>query len=96
MCFCPSNSVDRGGNIRKMNSNKINFKCILVKSITYAQKSYDILRKKGISSYICRQHFTAKCGCSWCVKVDSRDLDEAMQLLQSEEIKMTGDIYDIP
>ncbi|MDF2686633.1 MAG: hypothetical protein K0S55_1815 [Clostridia bacterium] len=74
----------------------MDFKCILVKSITYAQKSYDILIKKGITSYICRQHFTAQCGCAWCVKVKSNDLEKALGIMNSAEIKMTGDVYDIP
>lgn len=73
----------------------MNYKCILVSSVTYAQKSADILKKKGISAYLIRQQFNSKYGCAWCVKVPQKHFQAALTEMKAAEIKMTGDIYDI-
>lgn len=73
----------------------MNYKCIIVKSITYAQKSLDLLKNKGITSYIVRQQFTEKYGCAWCVKVAPQHFYRSLEIMNAAQIKMTGDIYDI-
>ena len=40
-------------------------KCILVKSVTYAQKAKQLLQRKGVSAYISKQNFDKKYGCAW-------------------------------
>ncbi len=70
------------------------YKCILVKSLTYAQKAADILSRKGISAYITRQTFNPKYGCARCIKVLQKDLASAKQIMDDANIPMTGDVYD--
>lgn len=70
-------------------------KCILVKSVTYAQKAKQLLQRKGISAYISKQNSDRKCGCAWCVSVSEKDLSRALTIMEINDIKMNGDIYDI-
>lgn len=74
----------------------MSIKCILVRSVTYAQKSMNLLERKGITARISKQATHPKYGCTWCVKVRPQDLDRALALMRQENIKMTGDIYDLP
>ena len=70
-------------------------KCILVKSVTHAQKARDLLSAKGISSYISKQNFSKAHGCSWCVKVNSLYTDKSIEILNEGGVRMTGDIFDV-
>ncbi len=74
----------------------MSIKCILVRSVTYAQKSMDLLERKGITARISKQTADPKYGCSWCVRVRERDLSRALEILRRENIRLTGDIYDLP
>ena len=70
-------------------------KCILVKSVTHAQKARSLLSSEGISSYISKQNFSQTHGCAWCVKVSSYNLDKSIGILDEGGVKMTGDIFDV-
>ncbi|PWM44412.1 MAG: hypothetical protein DBX47_05645 [Clostridiales bacterium] len=70
-------------------------KCILVKSVTHAQKAKSLLSSKGISSYISKQNYSKSLGCAWCVKIESGDINKSINVLESGGVKMTGDIFDV-
>lgn len=70
-------------------------KCILVKSVTYAQKAKQLLLRKGVSAYISKQNFDRKYGCAWCVSVSEKDLNRSLSIMEINDIKMNGAVYDI-
>lgn len=70
-------------------------KCILVKSVTYAQKAKQLLQRKGVSAYISKQNFDKKYGCAWCVNVNEKDLNRSLSIMEINDIKMNGAVYDI-
>lgn len=70
-------------------------KCITVKSVTYAQKAKKALQRRGITAYISRQTSNKQYSCAWCVSVKETDLKKSMQIMNEENIKMSGEVYDI-
>ena len=70
------------------------YKCILVKSSTYAQKAAGILSRKGRNAYVTRQTFNSKYGCARCIKVSDKDVQKAKEIMRNEGIPLTGDVYD--
>lgn len=75
--------------------NNIKYKCISVASMTYAQKAVDLLRRKGIDSYIIKQTVKNEYGCARCVKVRDSFAERAYDILKCGGVKMSGDIYDL-
>ncbi len=75
--------------------NNIKYKCISVASMTYAQKAVDLLRRKGIDSYIIKQTVKNEYGCARCVKVIASFSERAYDILKCGGVKMSGDIYDL-
>ena len=68
-------------------------KCIIVKSITYAQKAKKVLMDKGITAYISKQSYNKKYSCAWCVSVKEKDLKKSIDTMKLEGVKMSGDVY---
>ena len=75
--------------------NNIKYKCISVASMTYAQKAVDLMRRKGIDSYIIKQTVKNEYGCARCVKVKASFVERAYDILKCGGVKMSGDIYDL-
>lgn len=71
------------------------YRCIMVKSVTYAQKAKKILVKNGISTYISKQNKGDQYTCSWCVKVPFYQESTAVRLMEENGVKMTGYIFDV-
>lgn len=70
------------------------YRCIMVKSVTYAQKAKKILAANGIKVYTSKQNKGDAYTCSWCVKVPYYNEAEALQLLEENGVKLTGYIFD--
>lgn len=70
------------------------YKCISVKSLTYAQKAESILKSHGIDAYIIKQPVENTFGCARCVKIEVSDVGRSIKLLESGGVIMSGDIYD--
>ena len=68
----------------------------MVRSVTYAQKAKKALDAKGFNVYISRQNYGAKYTCSWCVKVPEHQVARAIDIMRQENIKMNGEVYDLP
>lgn len=71
-------------------------KCIAVRSVTYAQKALDTLKKHGIQCEMRRAPVQMRVGCGWCVSVSEKQSESAKSLLQRNGIKITGETYDLP
>ncbi len=71
------------------------YKCIAVKSVTYAQKAKKILSEKGIDGYLYRGDRSSGHSCHWCVKVKHINADKAYRILLDSGIPLTGEMYEI-
>lgn len=71
-------------------------KCIAVRSVTYAQKALETLKKHGIKCEMRRAPAQIRVGCGWCVSVSETQLGTVKSLLQKNGIKITGETYDLP
>jgi hypothetical protein len=76
-------------------SETVLYKCIAVKSVTYAQKAKKILGERGIDGYLHRGERSNGQSCHWCVKVRQINADRAYRILLDADIPMTGEIYEI-
>ena len=81
--------------VMETSMNNVKYKCISVASMTYAQKAVDLLRRKGIDSYIIKQTVKNEYGCARCVKVRALLSEKAYEILKGGGVKMNGDIYDL-
>ena len=63
--------------------------------MTYAQKAAELLRRKGIDAYIIKQTEKNEFGCARCIKIREKNLENALKILNSNGVKMSGDIYDL-
>lgn len=70
-------------------------KCILVDSVTYAQKAKYLLESEGISSYIAKQNVVKDRGCAWCVKIHRADETKSLEILHRANIKLSGGVYEL-
>ncbi|MBO5213375.1 MAG: DUF3343 domain-containing protein [Clostridia bacterium] len=70
-------------------------KCIGVRSVTYAQKAQDVLKRYGIKAGATKRSSETTAGCGWCVKVPYAQFETAYTLLKNNGVKVTGEIYDI-
>lgn len=70
--------------------------CIVVPSVTYAQKARAVLQSRGIPASIGKQAGLSRHGCAWCVRVRSRDVHQALKLFAETGVRTTGEIHDIP
>ena len=70
-------------------------KCIGVRSVTYAQKAQDVLKRYGIKSSATKRLSGTTTGCGWCVKIASTQFETAYTLLKNNGVKVTGEIYDL-
>lgn len=70
-------------------------KCIEVRSVTYAQKAQEVLKKYGIKASVKKQSDTTYKGCGWCIEVSSLQSNTALSLLKNNGVKVTGEIYDL-
>ncbi len=68
-------------------------KCILVRSVTYAQKARRLLEQNNIKSTVCKQLRASRYGCAWCVIVDESLQGRALDILGRGGVMMTGDVY---
>lgn len=71
-------------------------KCIGVRSVTYAQKAQDVLKRYGIKASATKKSTATTNGCGWCVKVYHTQFETAYALLKSNGVRVTGEIYDLP
>ncbi len=71
-------------------------KCIGVRSVTYAQKAQDVLKKYGIKGIAKKRSAPSPSGCGWCVEIPSLQSETAYTLLKNNGVKVTGEIYDLP
>lgn len=71
------------------------YKCIVVKSQTYARKAEKILARNGISAFVVHCTVKSVSGCGRCVKVEDKNTAKAVALLKAEGIILTGEIYDL-
>ena len=83
--------TERNGHIQEIGS----YKCIAVKSITYAQKAKKILSEKGIDGYLYRGDRSNGHSCHWCVKIKQINADKAYRILLDSGIPLTGEMYEI-
>ncbi len=61
---------------------------LLCKSLTYAQRAFRILERRGITAVIVRAPMSLNIqGCSYCVKVAQRRLDTAIEVLTEAGIE---------
>ncbi len=76
----------------------MNYKCILVKSVTYAQKAKKLLAEKGISVFISKQNIGPEYSCAWCVRVPEKSVGDALSVMEKNGVKRKGDAIfdDIP
>ena len=72
------------------------YKCIVVKSQTYARKAESILSRKGISAFVLHCKAGSVSGCGRCVKVEDKDVERAVLILKTNGVSLTGEIYDLP
>lgn len=64
---------------------------IVCRSLTYAQRGVRLLERAGISAYLVRApRLIAQAGCAYCVKVSSRWLERALQLMRGEHLNPRG------
>lgn len=69
-------------------------KCIGVRSVTYAQKAQDVLKRYGIKATAVKRA-EGSTGCGWCVRVAASQSETAYSLLKSNGVKVTGELYDL-
>ena len=63
------------------------FYFITFRSITFAQRGEGILRRKGITCTLQRTpRWMEERGCGYCLKVQQRDVEEAVQLLRENRL----------
>ncbi|MBE6896062.1 MAG: DUF3343 domain-containing protein [Ruminococcaceae bacterium] len=72
------------------------YKCIVVKSQTYAKKAEKILTYNGISAFVLHCKAGSVSGCGRCVKVEEKDVARSVDILKAEGVILTGEIYDLP
>ena len=70
-------------------------KCIAVRSVTYAQKAQETLKRYGIKGIPVKRSSEGGSGCGWCVKVPYSQWETAFSLLKSNGVRVTGEIYDL-
>lgn len=70
-------------------------KCIGVRSVTYAQKAQDVLKRYGIKAYAIKKSVATTNGCGWCIKVPATQFETAYALLKNNGVRVTGEIYDL-
>lgn len=93
MFFSPYNDIGPADKI--IWEIDMKYRCIMVKSVTYAQKSKKILENNGIMAYISKQNKGDQYTCSWCVRVPYFQESTAVKLLEENGVKMTGYIFDV-
>lgn len=71
-------------------------KCIAVRSVTYAQKAQEILKRYGIKASVTRRTSGFTKGCGWCVTVPGTQSETAYSILERNGVLVTGEIYDLP
>ena len=71
------------------------YKCIVVKSQTYAKKAEKVLSLNGISSSVLHCKAGSVSGCGRCVKVEEKDVDRSVDILKKECVILTGEIYGL-
>lgn len=71
-------------------------KCIGVRSVTYAQKAQEVLKKYGIRGFVRKRTDSSSSGCGWCIEVPSLQSETARNLLKNNGVSVTGEIYDLP
>ena len=71
------------------------YKCIPIKTMTYAQKAVKILAQKGVTAYNQKQTADDRLGCGRCLKINARDLSYAMSVLENNRIPVSGEPYDV-
>lgn len=72
------------------------YKCIMVRSVTYAQKAKKLLEEKGILTFISKQNYGDEYSCAWCVKVPEKSVRDALAMMEENGVKRKGDeIFDI-
>ena len=69
-------------------------KCIGVRSITYAQKAQEVLKRYGIKATAVKRA-EANTGCGWCIRVAWSQSETAYTLLKNNGVRITGAIYDL-
>lgn len=63
------------------------FYFITFRSITFAQRGEGILRRKGITCTLQRTpRWMEERGCGYCLKVQQRDVEEAVKLLRENRL----------
>lgn len=70
------------------------FKCIGVRSVTYAQKAKDVLKRYSVKAAAVKRA-AGTSGCGWCVRVAASQVETAYSLLKNNGVKVTGEIYDL-
>ena len=73
----------------------IKYKCISVASMTYAQKAVELLKNKGIDSYIIKQTVKNEYGCARCIKIREKQTETALNILKNGGVKMSGEVYEL-
>lgn len=71
-------------------------KCIGVRSVTYAQKGQEVLKKYGIKGLIKKRTDLSPSGCGWCIEVPKLQSETAMNILKNNGVRMSGEIHDLP
>ncbi len=71
-------------------------KCIGVRSVTYAQKAQNVLKKYGIKASPRKRSDLSSSGCGWCVDVPLLQSETALTLLKNNGVRVTGEMYDLP
>lgn len=69
--------------------------CIVVPSVTYAQKARSVLRSRGIPASIGKQAGLSRHGCAWCVRVRNEDVTRTLALFAETGVRTTGEIHDV-
>lgn len=60
---------------------------ILCRSVTYAQRTVTALERSGVAAYMLRAPRSISGeGCSHCVKINQRDLKQALEILQRNRL----------
>ena len=73
------------------------YKCIMVRSVTYAQKAKKLLEERGITALISKQNLGEEYSCAWCVKVPEKSVADTLEIMEKNGVKRKGDeIFDLP
>ena len=87
--YCKRGMICLGKDSETLKMNK----CILVRSVTYAQKAQKLLNRNNIKSTVSKQIRASRYGCAWCVIVDERLEKRSLEILSNGGVLMTGDVY---